>query len=109
MKVNKEAQLSNHRITAMTTTFSDSALLPQTSDFAALKTVLVEPALAVGAVSLLDHGAAARGAFVARRENLGHAASLGIGFGVRPNPLILRRGLPRNGLAIRNSARTAQI
>lgn len=93
----------------MTTTFSDSALLPQTSDFAALKTVLVEPALAVGAVFFWITALPLVALSLLGVKIWDTLLALASGSGVRPNPLILRRGLPRNGLAIRNSARTAQI
>ena len=94
---------------AMTTAFSDSTLTSQTFGFAELKTVLVEPVLVIGAglfwiVAL---------PFVAIALMLAKIwdtlLALKSGAAVRPNPLILRRGLSKSGLAVRSPAQAAQI
>ena len=94
----------------MTTTFSDSALPPHSFSFAEVRTALVEPALVVGAALFW----AVALPFVALSlmcvKIWDTLIALKSGSGVRPNPLILRRGLAKSGLtAVRGSARAAQI
>jgi hypothetical protein len=93
---------------AMTTTFSDSALAPHSCGFAEVRTALVEPALVVGAalfwVVVIPFVALSL-MCVKIWDTL---LALTSGAGVRPNPLILRRGLAKSGLTLRSSARTVQ-
>jgi hypothetical protein len=93
----------------MITTFSHSVFSRQTSDFAGLKTVLAEPGLAM--VTALFWIAALQLVALALLgvKIWDTVLALASGSGVRANPLILRRGLPRNGLAIRHAARAAHI
>ena len=87
----------------MTTTFSDSA---HSFGFTELKAALVEPVLVVG--SALFWVAALP--FVALSlmcvKIWDTLMALKSGAGVRPNPLILRRGLAKSGLTVRTSVRT---
>jgi len=93
----------------MITTFSDSALTPHSFGFAEVKTALVEPVLVVGAALFW----LAALPFVALSlmcvKIWDTLLALASGSGVRPNPLILRRGLDKSGLTVRNSARPARI
>jgi hypothetical protein len=88
----------------MTTTFSDSALSPQTPDFDQLK-AFVEPGLVLSA-----------GLFWIAALPLVALSLLGVKIwdtllalasGSSAHPI--RRGLARNSLALRNSSRAAQI
>lgn len=93
----------------MTSTFSDSALEPHSFGLSELKTVLLEPALIAAAaifwVAALPFVALSL-MFVKIWDTL---RAIGSGVSVRPNPLILRRGLAKSGLTVRNSRHTAQI
>lgn len=93
----------------MITTYSDSAFTTQSFDSSELKTVLLEPALMVGAaifwVAVLP--------FVALSlmgiKIWDTLKALGSGSSVRPNPLILRTGLAKSGLTARSSPSTVRI
>ncbi|HEY3661805.1 MAG TPA: hypothetical protein VGL24_01485 [Chthoniobacterales bacterium] len=100
---------NQNTITAMTTTYSNSALAPQSIGLNEVKTALLEPALVVGAaifwVAALPFVALSLMA-VKIWDTL---KALGSGSSVRPNPLILRSGLAKGSLTVRSSARTARI
>jgi hypothetical protein len=94
----------------MTTTFSDSALPPHSFGFAEVRNALIEPVLVVGAALFW----AVAIPFVALSlicvKIWDTLIALTSGAGVRPNPLILRRGLAKSGLtAVRSSPRATQI
>ena len=92
----------------MTTTFSDSALTPQSFGLAELKNALLEPVLVVG-VAFFWVAALPLVALSLMCVKIWDALmALKSGAGVRPNPLILRRGLAKGGPVVRGSARTAQ-
>lgn len=95
---------------AMTTPFSDSALPPHSLGLAEVSNALVESALVVAAALFW----AVAIPFVALSlmcvKIWDTLAALTSGAGVRPNPLILRRGLAKSTLtAVRSSPRATQI
>ena len=93
----------------MTTTFSHSVLSRQTSDLAGFKTVLAEPGLAIAAALFWVAALQLVALALLGVKIWDTVSTLASGSGIRPNPLILRRGLPRSPLAIRHSARAAHI
>ncbi len=95
--------------TAMITTYSDSALTTQAFSLKELKTSLLEPALIVGA-ALFWVAALPFVAFSLMAVKIWDTLkALGSGSSVRPNPLILRTGLAKSSITVRNSARIARI
>ena len=92
----------------MTTTFSDSALSPQTPNFDELK-AFVEPGLVLSAGLFWIAALPLVALSLLGVKMWDTLLALASGSSARPNPLILRLGLGRNGLALRNSTRTAQI
>ena len=92
----------------MTTTFSDSALAPHSFGLSELKAALLEPALIAAAaifwVAALPFVALSL-MFVKIWDTL---KAIGSGATVRPNPLILRRGLAKSGPTVRSPRRTAR-
>jgi hypothetical protein len=95
--------------TSMTITFFDSALSAHSSDYAGLKTAMAEPALVLGAASFWAAALPLAALSLLCVKIWDTLLALASGSGVRPNPLILRHGLARSGVAMRSSARAAQI
>ncbi|MEO5717790.1 MAG: hypothetical protein ABIR29_04370 [Chthoniobacterales bacterium] len=93
----------------MITTYSDSALTPQAAGLSELKTVLLEPALLVGAAIFWVAALPFVALSLMGVKIWDTLKALGSGATVRPNPLILRTGLAKSPLTVRNSARTARI
>jgi hypothetical protein len=96
-------------LTAMITTFSDSDLAPHSFGFAEVRNALVEPALVLGAAFFWIVAIPFVAFSLMCVKIWDTLIALKSGAGVRPNPLILRRGLAKSGLTVRNRARTAQI
>jgi hypothetical protein len=94
---------------ATATNFSDSALASQSFGFAELKTVLLEPALVLGSALFWVAALPFVAFFLMVVKIWDTMLALKSGAAVRPNPLILRRGLAKSGLAVRSSAQAAQI
>ncbi len=93
----------------MITTYSDSALHTQSFGLTELKTALVEPALIVGAAIFWIAALPFVALSLMAVKIWDTLKALGSGSSVRPNPLILRTGLSKSSLTVRNSARTARI
>lgn len=93
----------------MITIFSDSPLTPQPFGFAELKTVLVEPALALGAAFFWIAALPLVAFFFMCVKIWDTLIALASRAGVRPNPLILRRGLARTSLVARSTRGAAQV
>lgn len=93
----------------MITTYSDSAFTPHFFGYAEARNALVEPALLIGAALFW----AITLPFVAFSlmcvKIWDTLMALKSGEDIRPNPLILRRGLVKGGLTMRNSTRIAHI
>ena len=93
----------------MITTYSDSALTTQSFGLSELKTTLLEPALVVGAALFWVAALPFVALSLMGVKIWDTLKALGSGSSVRPNPLILRTGLAKSSITVRNSARTARI
>ncbi|MEO8439514.1 MAG: hypothetical protein ABI540_04755 [Spartobacteria bacterium] len=93
----------------MTSTFANSTFSLHTFDLAGLKTALVEPALVAGAALFWIAALPFVALWLMCVKIWDTLLALKSGAGVRPNPLILRRGLAKSPPSIRHSAGTAHI